>query len=332
MKLEVLVNNNKYPIYIEKGLLDNVENYIRFSSKNLLLTDTNIPDDLINKIKVKCDNLVVCKVAPGEVSKSFDTFIKVQEVLLENGFTRSDLIISLGGGVIGDLGGFLASTYKRGCRFINIPTTTLSMVDSSIGGKNGINFCGVKNVIGSFYQPEVVLVDVNSLKSLPNRHYYNGLVEALKSGYIRNEALYNLFKLDINEHLEEIIIESLKVKKEVVEIDPYEKGLRKILNFGHTFGHAIESFYNLEEVYHGEAVAIGMMKVINDEFKDELKGILSKMNISVDKVIDKEHLIKYLTQDKKVKDGMISIIKVNKIGIADIVDITLDEACELFLK
>ena len=170
----------------------------------------------------------------------------------------------VGGGLVGDLSGFVASIYNRGIKFINIPTTTLSMIDSSVGGKVAVNLNDTKNVIGSFYNPEVVIIDPNVLSTLPTRHYYNGLVEALKMGLCLDKDLYNLFKHDIDSNLEDIIKMSILAKKNVVELDPKEENLRKVLNFGHTIGHAIESS-NFNDFYHGEAVACGMLYFIFDK-------------------------------------------------------------------
>lgn len=237
--------------------------------------------------------------------------------------------MALGGGVVGDLAGFVAATYKRGIDFINVPTSTLSMVDSSIGGKVAVNLNKIKNVVGAFYQPKLVLIDVNVLKTLSTRHYYNGLVEALKMGLILDKKIVDLFS-DIDNNLEKIIELSLKEKKKVVEIDEKETGLRKILNFGHTIGHGIESTH-FDEIYHGEAVAMGMLYFISDEnLKKSIKDILkNKMQINLNANLNLEEVYKIIENDKKISNEFISVIKVPEIGTYVIEDIKLAEIKEI---
>ena len=252
--------------------------------------------------------------------------------LLELGFSRKDTIVALGGGVIGDLSGFVASTYKRGCHFVSIPTTTLSQIDSSIGGKVAINHNGIKNCIGNFYHPEVVFVDVNTLKTLSKRHFYNGLVEALKAGCIQDPVIFDLFKEHVDEldvdspYLEEIITRSLLMKKRVVEEDEKEQNIRKILNFGHTIGHAIESYYHLHDYYHGECVANGMILIEeNEEIKKDLISILNKMNIPFVKELDEDALIEFMKNDKKASGNKIDIVLVDRLGEAYLKKVSIDE-------
>ena len=209
--------------------------------------------------------------------------------------------------------GFASSTYKRGLTFINIPSSTLSMIDSSIGGKTAINFNGIKNVIGSFYQPSLVLIDFDLLKSLPQRHFNNGLIEALKAGYIYDPSILDLFSQDINSNLEEIIIKSIIVKKHFVEEDEKEQNIRKILNYGHTFGHGFESLGGFNDsLYHGEAVGLGMLVVSKD--KERLISYLNKLDIKYDFEISSQELIKIILNDKKVDGKYIDLILVDNIG------------------
>lgn len=320
-------SNTKYNVLIEKNLLDNLKKHLPLKGKVLLSYDSNLPADLINKIKKQFDNIYMFKVLAGEASKSIEVYEKMLLFLLENEFSRKDHIIALGGGVVGDLTGFVASTYKRGLNFYNIPTTTLSMVDSSIGGKVALNLGNVKNAVGNFYNPKKVLIDLNVLDSLPKRQFYNGLVEALKSGLIMDKKLYEIFlKENYLDDLERIIYSSLKVKKKVVEKDFREENLRKILNFGHTLGHAIESYFKMEELLHGEAVACGMLYMIdNEELKLSVTNILKKMNINCDIKYDKKEVLKLVINDKKTSNGCIDIIKVNSPGKYLIHNISLKE-------
>ena len=193
---------------------------------------------------------------------------RVIDHLLHLDFSRNDYIIALGGGVVLDLCGFVASTFKRGLHLINIPTTTLSMVDSSIGGKVAINHSKLKNVIGSFYHPDVVLIDPETLLTLPKRHFINGTIEALKTGLIGDEQLYRIFfEDDYKEKYDEIIYRSLLFKAKIVMEDEKEQSIRKILNFGHTFGHAYESYFAMKYYLHGEAVALGILWRIKKSIK-----------------------------------------------------------------
>ena len=333
MKLEI--NNNikdTYPVYIEKGSINEIKKYISFSHKNLLLTDDLVPTEYVQKILAATDNVCVCTCLSGEVSKSFATYQSILQVLFDNEFDKDDLLIALGGGVIGDLGGFVASTYKRGMRFINVPTTSLAMVDSSICGKNGINFLDIKNSIGSFYNPEMVIIDVDVLKTLPQRHLVNGLIEAIKCGLIGDKDLFNLFKKlnggdydSLKLHLEEIIIRSLNVKKKVVEADLYDTNERRILNFGHTYGHAIEAL-NINDILHGEAVALGMLYVLNDDLKEELIEILSKLGFKVDfTLLENEKIHNKIIHDKKIKNGKINLVKVDNVGKAYIEEVDIEK-------
>ncbi|MEG2814504.1 MAG: 3-dehydroquinate synthase family protein, partial [Oscillospiraceae bacterium] len=241
MKLTVNMKEKSYDIHIKRGAINNIANYINLDRKVLIISDDGVPKRYITDIIKQCKNSYAYIVASGEGAKSFNVYEKICEFLLSKNFTRSDLIIAVGGGVIGDLSGFVASSYMRGIDFCNIPTTSLSQIDSSIGGKVGINLNGVKNIIGAFYQPKVVIIDSNTLLTLTKRHFNNGLVEAIKAGLIYDAELFEMFeKSDIISHIDEIIYRSLLVKKQVVEQDEKEQNIRKILNFGHTIGHAIE--------------------------------------------------------------------------------------------
>ena len=332
MEFTVNLKDAKSRVIIEKGCSDHLKDYHVFSGKVMIISDDHIPMSLKEKILSQFENAILVEVSEGEVSKSFDTYQMLMTKLLELGFSRKDTIVALGGGVIGDLSGFVASTYKRGCHFISIPTTTLSQIDSSIGGKVAINHNGIKNCIGNFYHPEVVFVDVNTLKTLSKRHFYNGLVEALKAGCILDPVIFNLFKEHVDEldvespYLEEIITRSLLMKKRVVEEDEKEQNIRKILNFGHTIGHAIESYYHLHDYYHGECVANGMIFIEeNEEIKKDLISILNKMNIPFVKELDEDALIEFMKNDKKASGNKIDIVLVDTLGEAYLKKVSIDE-------
>ena len=258
--------------------------------------------------------------------KNIDNYCLINKYLLDNEFSRNDLIIAVGGGVVGDLSSFVASTYKRGIDFINIPTTTLSMIDSSVGGKNGINYEGIKNVLGTFYQPKLVLIDFDVLKTLDKRNINNGLVEALKAGLIKDKEIIDLFD-DIDNNLQEIIIKSLKVKISIVEQDEKEKDLRKILNFGHTIGHAIE--LTNQSILHGEAIARGILYLLKGDLKKQIYNILNKLNIPLKYSLNKDEVIQLIKNDKKINNDYLDLIVVEEIGQAKIQKITIEEIKEI---
>ncbi len=324
MRIEVNCSRN-YPIIIEKGCLKDIKKYIDDNRRIMIISDDMVPQEYCDALKLQLNNCDVKIVKHGEGAKSFEIYEDCLRTLLKLNYSRHDLIIALGGGVVGDLAGFVASTYKRGIHFINIPTTTLAQIDSSIGGKVAINVDEIKNCVGAFYQPSLVLIDPEVLNTLSKRHYNNGLVEAIKAGLIGDEALFKLFEED-NLDIEQIIYRSLLVKKRVVEQDEKEEGIRKILNFGHTFGHAYESYYHLHDYYHGECVALGMMVVLDDEdIKKRLAKILHRLDIPTSCNANRNEILHLLLNDKKADHNMIDLVKVDKIGEAKIINMPIKE-------
>lgn len=327
MELSVNLTEQKSRIIIERDAMLHLADYIDVNCKVMIITDDGVPERYQKQVLAQCPQgyLHVCR--HGEGAKSFPVYQQICEKLLQLNFSRKDRILALGGGVIGDLSGFVAATFKRGMKFASIPTTTLSQIDSSIGGKVAVNLGEVKNVIGTFYHPEVVLIDLNTLRTLPKRHYYNGLVEAVKAGMIADPEIFRLFEEEeIDQVLEEIITRSLIVKKHVVEEDEKEQNLRKILNFGHTIGHAIESIYHLHDYYHGECVAMGMMKIFEDEqLKERLKSILKKMEIPLDVPYEIQEVIDFIKKDKKASGDQITIVQVREIGKAELIDMKIED-------
>lgn len=327
MELSVNLTEQKSRIIIERDAMLHLADYIDVNCKVMIITDDGVPERYQKQVLAQCPQgyLHVCR--HGEGAKSFPVYQQICEKLLQLNFSRKDRILALGGGVIGDLSGFVAATFKRGMKFVSIPTTTLSQIDSSIGGKVAVNLGEVKNVIGTFYHPEVVLIDLNTLRTLPKRHYYNGLVEAVKAGMIADPEIFRLFEEEeIDQALEEIITRSLIVKKHVVEEDEKEQNFRKILNFGHTIGHAIESIYHLHDYYHGECVAMGMMKILEDEqLKERLKSILKKMEIPLDVPYEIQEVIDFIKKDKKASGDQITIVQVREIGKAELIDMKIED-------
>lgn len=325
MKLVVDLKERSYPIYIQKGMIDDLCQFVDLKRKVMIITDSGVPQEYAKRILAQCKQGFIECFPQGEASKNIDTYQTCMKHLLKEAFGRKDLVIAIGGGVVGDLAGFVAATYMRGIDFINIPTTTLSQIDSSIGGKTAIDMMGIKNCVGAFHQPKAVFIDPETLHTLPKRHIYNGLVEALKAGFIANPTLVSL--LDTSnpmERIEEILYEALMVKKRVVEEDEKELGLRKILNFGHTIGHGLESASNYE-LLHGEAVALGMYKMVeNPMIKQMLEQIMRKWDIPVDKRYDSKEVYQYILRDKKANGNTITVVQVNEIGSSELKSIPLE--------
>ena len=330
IKLNINIPNNFYTITVGAGLLNKVDQYFNVKRKVLIVTDDNIPLDYINKVNGTVKEPYTLTINHGEENKNFTNYQKILQTLIENNFTRTDAVIAIGGGVIGDMTAFAASTYMRGIDFYNIPTTLLSQVDSSIGGKTAIDFMNVKNIVGTFYQPKGVLIDTDTLKSLPERELNSGLVEAIKMAATFNKEFFDYLKTApaILENAEKIIYPSLIMKKDVVEKDEKESGLRKVLNFGHTIGHAIEESLNLKYL-HGECVGVGMLFFSSNEVKEEIRTLLSKYNLPTSVDYDKEKVIELIKHDKKSSSDTISTIHVNNIGTYEIKNMTIDEISTL---
>ena len=327
MKLHVDLKENGYDIILERGCLYRVSDYIDLKRKVMIITDDGVPLSYAKTVQEQCQKGYIHIIKQGEESKSLSVFQELCEDLLSHGFSRKDCIVALGGGVVGDVSGYVAASYMRGIDVIQIPKTTLSQIDSSIGGKVAINLQEVKNIIGAFYQPKAVFIDPDTLKTLPIRHFRNGLVEALKAGLIQDKELFALFESEsIEEHLEDILYRSLLVKKKVVEQDEKELGLRKILNFGHTIGHAIESYYHLDSYLHGECVSMGMLYFIEDEkLKERVFNVYKKLHMPAIPSFDKEKVYQLLCKDKKANGNTITIVKVKECGKAVLEDMHLED-------
>ncbi len=346
IKLKIETNTQKYPIIIGSNLITNFSKIIKNNSlifnQCLLVVDKNVPKKFITKIKnsLKKKKIYICFFSASEANKSFGIINKVLEILLKKNFSRDDCLISIGGGITGDVSGFASSIFKRGMKFINIPTTLLSQVDSSIGGKTGINSNYGKNLIGSFYQPNLVISDVDFLKSLPKREIICGYGEILKHSLIRDKNFFKFLNKNVSKitqltspFIEKAIYESCKIKKSVVEKDEKEKHLRKILNFGHTFAHAYEASLNYsKKLNHGEAVILGMktalsfslsLKMLEKRDYDLILNHVNNLNlsISINKFFTKKNLNKilfFMAKDKKNKSQKINLVLLKKIGFPQI--------------
>ncbi len=335
---ELVVNlpDNRYSIYIEKGLLNNIPNYIKelYKGKKIaIITDDNVNVNYGEKLTEQLEEIdyVVKKVVlpHGERSKSVETLHQVYDELLDFKITRSDLIIALGGGVIGDLTGFAASTLLRGIPFIQIPTSLLAQIDSSIGGKVAVDLKRGKNLVGSFYHPKAVFIDPECLRSLDKRFLSDGMGEVVKYGCIKDAELFDKLlsiksEEELFENLDDIIYTCCDIKRGVVERDEKDTGERMLLNFGHTIGHGIEKHYNFETYSHGEAVAIGMYTITkNSEAKGLTKeGCSAKIKRALENfnlpycldISDKESLLDGISVDKKGAGEYLNIILLTDIG------------------
>ena len=331
-KIHVTLSEASYDICIGRNLLQNVNDYFNLDRKVLIITDDHIPDNYVNAVKSNIKNSIIFKVPNGEENKNFDNYQQILKTLVENNFTRTDALLAIGGGMVGDLSGIVASTFMRGIDLYNIPTTLLSQVDSSIGGKTAIDFMHVKNIVGSFFQPKAVLIDVETLKSLPDRQIKNGLVESIKMASTFDKDFFDYLTTmpDILNNAEEIIYKSLLLKKDVVEKDEKEKNIRRVLNFGHTIGHAIEETMNLK-LLHGECVGIGMLYFSSSKVKNKLREILEKYKLPTSCDFDKEKVLELIKHDKKASGDTIATIHVNEIGTYDIVKMTISEISKLLV-
>ena len=322
MKLTMQLGNRSYDIIMKRGCLANLYQFINLSNRKVfILTDSGVPAQYAQSVLAQCPDGMVYTVPQGEGSKSLKVFGQVQQAMLDFNMTRKDLLVSVGGGVIGDLGGFCAATYMRGIDFVNCPTTTLSQVDSSIGGKTAIDLGETKNIVGAFWQPKVVLVDFDTLETLPRRHYVNGLAEAVKMGIIADPELFALFEQGKPEdNIEQIIYRSLRVKKNVVEQDEREQGQRACLNFGHTIGHGIEAVKGIRGrrtngLFHGECVALGTLPMIEDKaLAKRARAVYRSLGLPVRTGVDKKKVLAYMQHDKKSRGDTITVIKVPGLG------------------
>lgn len=322
-----------YNIHIEKNAVNKAAELFNLNRKVLVVTDSGVPKEYAENVASLCHEARIVTVKEGEGSKSPEEFTHLLEEMLDFGMTRSDCVVAVGGGVVGDLSGFAAASYMRGVDFYNIPTTLLSQVDSSIGGKTAINLGGVKNIVGAFYQPKGVIIDPDLLKTLPKRQLMNGLAEAIKMSLTSDKELFELIETgDLDKNIERIIERSIRIKKSVVEADEKEGGLRKILNFGHTLGHGIEAADELSGLYHGECVAIGMTVCTAPEIKDRLISLLTKYELPYRYSGDIIKATGYTKQDKKRDGDKVSVIFVDEIGSYRIEKMNAEDFSDLVLK
>jgi 3-dehydroquinate synthase len=340
--LNVELGDKSYPIYIGIDLLSMKSLFVdQIQGRQVMIvTNKTIAPLYLDKLTSILDGFNVQSVIlpDGEEFKTLETLNKVFDALLEAKFDRTSTLIALGGGVIGDITGFAAASYQRGVGFIQVPTTLLSQVDSSVGGKTGINHELGKNMIGAFYQPKAVIIDVNTLDTLSNQEFSAGMAEVIKYGLLGNADFLSMLEANIESIMArkkdliiEVIFNCCQDKARIVELDEFEKGKRALLNLGHTFGHGIENAFGYGNYLHGEAVSIGMVmaaKLSKDEgnlsHEETLRveSILSKADlpISINKTIDSETLITAMSLDKKSIDGKIRLVLLKSLGDSYLTD------------
>lgn len=331
MIIKVKTSSGEYDIVLERGALKKVGGMLNLNRRVLIVTDDGVPEIYAKTVAKQCKSPVILTIPQGEASKQTDSWVLLLKTMVENDFTRTDCVVAVGGGVVGDLSGFAAATFMRGIDFYNIPTTVLSQVDSSIGGKTAVDFMGYKNLVGAFYPPKKVIIDPETLETLPKRQISNGLCESVKMAMTSSEELFKIFETKeiTNEVLEDIIYRSLLIKKQVVEADEREGGLRKILNFGHTLAHAVESINKLEKYYHGECVAIGMLPMCSDNVRARLLPVLEKLNLPTALDENADGLINACKHDKKAFGDSITVVTVEEIGKFQMKNLTFGEFSSL---
>lgn len=321
MILTMNAAGGSYDIVIERGVLaeaGRLWELKREGRKALIVTDSGVPTEYAELVAAQCSESVIFSFPTGEESKNFDTLKDICAAMLESNMNRHDCVIAVGGGVVGDMAGFAASCYMRGIDFYNIPTTLLSQVDSSVGGKTAIDFMGVKNIIGAFYQPKGVLIDPDVLKTLDDRQLACGMAEIIKMAvtldaelFERLEAAEDIYgTLDI----ESLIAAALRIKINVVENDEREADLRRVLNFGHTLGHGIESN---TDFLHGEAVALGMLPMASEALRQRLTAVLRKAGLPTELDVSArtaEAVIETAMHDKKAEKKTVTAVRADEAG------------------
>ncbi len=315
--LHMELGDRGYHITVERGALGRIDQLLNLRRRVLILTDEGVPAEYAEAVERCCEHPTVVRLTPGEHNKCIETYTNILRHMVEAGFDRRDCVVAVGGGVMGDLGGFVAATYMRGIDFYNVPTTLLSQIDSSIGGKVAVDLDGYKNIVGAFYQPRAVVIDPNVLSTLDSRQYACGMAEAIK--------IFATFDADAFEMVEEqgrevavdsVILRALELKKMVVEQDEKESGLRRVLNFGHTVGHAIESLGEGSDspLLHGECVALGMLCMSSPQVRGRIAATTAKFGLPTAWRGEAEALRRGVLHDKKAGGYTITAVLVDEIG------------------
>lgn len=345
--MELTVKTSKiYKIIIERGCINQIGAHtkplFKPGSKAFIISDTNVfplyGAHAAASLQTAGFSTATFIFPAGELSKRFSAIEEMYAALAKSGLTRGDFIVALGGGVTGDMAGFAAATYLRGIPFIQVPTSLLAQIDSSVGGKTAVDLPQGKNLVGAFHQPCLVLIDPDTLGTLPPRYFSDGMGEAIKCGCIRSRQLFDLIcKEDIHQNIEQLIYRCVDIKRVVVEHDEFDTGERMILNFGHTFGHALEKLHHFGKLSHGEAVGIGMVMmakcgegagITKAGTTDEITIALKKYGLPVEDNMPINEILAATALDKKRSGGMIGLIMLKEIGDGFVDQIN----CERFLE
>lgn len=329
-----------YDVLIERGSLEKCGKIIADTVKSrtaVIITDDKVNSIYGDTVKKSMEysgfTVSVFEFSNGEASKNSETLNRIYDFLCEKNITRSDILIALGGGVVGDITGFASATFLRGIGFIQIPTTLLAQIDSSVGGKTAIDLKGGKNLVGAFKQPELVICDSNTLKTLTPEFLSDGMAEAIKYGMIRDSELFELIAShnlnNVDEIMDRMVYTCIDIKRQVVENDEFDKGERMILNFGHTLGHAVEGYYNYKTYTHGCGVAVGMCmitkKLCSDEIYKKLTECLENYNLPTSVPVSSDKLLPFCSKDKKRNGGNLNYILCREIGKAEIINTTVED-------
>lgn len=321
-----------YKIIIERGCLSSIgehaESLFPQGGKAAVISDSNVfplyAGIIVDTLKKAGFSVYPYRFQAGEENKRLSEINKMYSLLAENGFTRSDFAVAVGGGVTGDMAGFAAATYLRGIKFIQVPTSLLAQIDSSVGGKTGVDLDEGKNLVGAFHQPSLVLIDPDTLSTLPKLFLSDGMGEAVKYGCIESRPLFERFKKgDIKNDIKDIIYECVNIKRQIVEEDEFENGKRMVLNFGHTFGHALEKIHGYKGLTHGAAVGIGMVMMAKcgeaaglteSGTASQIESVLKKYGLPVSDGADIEKIAETTVTDKKSRGDKINLVMLKKIG------------------
>ena len=333
MIIPVNLGKDSYDIVLERGCIRRAGELLRLDRKVLVVTDDGVPEIYARTVAAQCREARTETLPQGEQNKNFTGFERLLKAMLDFGMTRKDCVAAVGGGVIGDMAGFAAACYMRGIEFYNIPTTVLSQVDSSIGGKTAIDLDGIKNVVGAFHQPKRVLIDPEVLETLPDRQVANGMAEAVKMAVCFDAEGFALFEnYRIGDCPDRLIENALRIKKRVVEEDVKEHGLRRALNFGHTLGHGIESLHAENGLYHGECVALGMLPMCSDRVRARLKTVLEQLGLPTVCSADPDRVMSAVMHDKKADGGKILAVICEEAGSCRIVPMAPEELRERYAE
>ena len=324
MVISVSLGAQSYPILLEAGALARAGQHLSLARRVLVVTDSGVPREYAQTVACACRQARICTLPAGENSKNMDNYQRLLREMLALGMDRGDCVAAVGGGMAGDLAGFAAATYMRGVDFYNVPTTLLAQVDSSVGGKTGVDLPMGKNLCGAFHQPILVLIDPQVLRTLPDVFFSDGMGEVIKYGCIRSAELFALLEqASAKDRIHEIIYACVDMKRVVVEHDEKEAGERALLNFGHTAGHAIEKLWNYQTVTHGAAVGIGMVLaaragegagLTEPGTADRIAALLQKYNLPVADTHSIDEIVDAMQADKKrTADGM-KLVLLRKIG------------------